>query len=250
MIYNLFKRIGLSAINYQGELIPTGSGLIFILGAILFWALLLILDIDNELTVEKYIFIISIIGGVGLIDDLIGNKEFQGYKGHLKQLFKGKLTTGGLKAIVALLISILVVNNGRSIIETIINIFIFLLMTNFLNLLDLRPGRSIKIFILLSLFLFLLQKKLWIIFLPIYIIIIFYLPYELRGEIMLGDTGSNILGAISGLAYSMFPHYYIKIPIFIILLIINILAERISLSKIIKNNRILNYLDNLGKQYN
>ena len=46
----------------------------------------------------------------GIIDDTIGNRDVSGLKGHFKSLFKGKLTTGGFKAIfggfVGLIISV------------------------------------------------------------------------------------------------------------------------------------------------
>ena len=75
------------------------------------------------------------------------------------------------------------------------------LATNVFNLLDLRPGRAIKAFVLLGAGLTLgsLDAR------PLWSLGLFAAPalvaglYDLRERAMLGDTGANLLGALAGL---------------------------------------------------
>ncbi len=75
------------------------------------------------------------------------------------------------------------------------------LATNVFNLLDLRPGRAIKAFVLLGAGLTLgsLDAR------PLWSLGLFVAPalvaglYDLRERAMLGDTGANLLGALAGL---------------------------------------------------
>ena len=75
------------------------------------------------------------------------------------------------------------------------------LATNALNLLDLRPGRAIKVFVLLGAGLTIGARELR----PLWTLGLFVGPalvagaYDLRERAMLGDTGANLLGALAGL---------------------------------------------------
>ena len=64
------------------------------------------------LSYNKYFFVIFFWcihhGTLGIIDDLLGNRNTTGLKGHIGQLFKFKLTTGGLKALMGGVVSIFV----------------------------------------------------------------------------------------------------------------------------------------------
>ena len=75
------------------------------------------------------------------------------------------------------------------------------LATNVFNLLDLRPGRSTKAFVLLGAGLTAGSADLR----PLWALGLFAAPalvagfYDLRERAMLGDTGANLLGALAGL---------------------------------------------------
>ena len=78
---------------------------------------------------------------------------------------------------------------------------VIVLCTNVFNLLDLRPGRAIKVFVVLGAALTAASgevRALWALGL-------FAAPalvagaYDLRERAMLGDTGANLLGAVGGL---------------------------------------------------
>ncbi len=124
------------------------------------------------------------------------------------------------------------------------------LFTNTLNLLDLRPGRCAKAFLLLGILIFISNIISIISIFPLGItltIVIVYISYDLKELCILGDTGSNILGITLGFYSALCYYASIKLIIIFALLIINIAAEKISITAIISKNRLLNYLDNLGR---
>lgn len=108
----------------------------------------------------------------GLVDDVYGSSDAKGFKGHLRALAHGKMTTGGLKLIgiglaclvVAFIITQLApwgVSIGVDEAPSTTMIFSYLLRalvagaaialtSNFINLTDLRPGRALKAFSLLA----------------------------------------------------------------------------------------------------
>ena len=168
----------------------------------------------------------------------------------IKSFFKGKLTTGAMKAgtgfLISLFISIIISEN---LIEIIVNTFLIALFTNSINLFDLRPGRAIKVFLLLSVIMLFSNEsnEYNFILFSLYGILLIYLPMDLKGIAMMGDIGSNVLGMTLGV-YCAFTHNIMIKSIYLFtLLLIHIIAEKISFSKIIENNKILNFIDNLGR---
>lgn len=198
------------------------------------------------------IFLVAIMtmGAVGLIDDLIGNRTTLGLRGHLRLLLKGKLTTGGLKALVGGLISLLVSSLlSFNMKEIILNTLILALFTNFLNLLDLRPGRAIKGFLFIStIFIFTgLLEEVKTILISFMAYTVAYLPQDIRGKSMMGDVGSNSLGIILGIVTIINYKLYIRYIVLGLLVLIHLVTEKYSLSEIIEKNFLLKFLDELGR---
>lgn len=241
---NLLKK------NYNDRYIPVTGGIILIFSTIASWYIFFLSNLINEQFFNIYIFIILIIGLTGLLDDICGDKQAQGFKGHFRSLINGKLTTGIFKIIITISVSILVLFELEiyNFFEIIINAGIIILMTNLLNLLDLRPARSIKAFIGISILLISLKSYYAVYFLPIFIALIFYLPYELKAKVMLGDSGANLLGTILGFNTVMvLDSLFLKFIVFLSLLFLNLVSEKYSFSSIIEKNVILNWIDKLGR---
>ncbi len=250
---DLFERGGRLVKNYKGDMIPQGIGIMFPIHTLLWYTLFLLLfknDSTNTLLVQ---FAITAASFIGFIDDMLGTRDVLGFKGHFKSLFTGRLTTGALKAIVGLLVSFIISSNLTSnFLETVINTLTIALFTNFFNLLDLRPGRAIKVyifsFLVISLGLVIIQKAVAILpFMPLLGIIIGYMPYDLKARCMMGDAGSNVLGISIGVLITSTFGLYVKILVLAFLIGIHVFTEKYSLTDLIKNNRFLNYLDNLGR---
>ena len=114
---------------------------------------------------------------IGLADDLFAGSE-RGVAGHLRA---GR-TTGVLKLVGIPLVGLLATRSARG-------ALLVGLAANALNQLDTKPGRALKAYALAALP---LRAPL----LPAVILA----PYDLREMAMLGDSGSNALGALLGLS--------------------------------------------------
>ncbi len=251
LIHGLLINNKCTALNYRKQNIPLGLGLVFILVQSFVILGFSIYRNSNDNFNSIYIISILLIGLIGIIDDLIGEKEVKGFKGHISSLLKLKLTTGGLKLIVggvvALVISLTI---SKSIFELVVNVLIIALFTNLLNLFDLRPGRAGKVFILLSIILLLsadISDYNYIITSLLGIILV-YIPNDLKAKSMMGDTGSNVLGMTLGIFCAATQFLSVKLLFLILLITIHIITEFYSLTEIIDKNKILCYIDKLGRQ--
>jgi UDP-GlcNAc:undecaprenyl-phosphate GlcNAc-1-phosphate transferase len=250
---DLFKSSGRLVKNYKGEMIPQGIGIMFPIYYLLWYAFLKLFNesfMDNALLI---LFAITTVCFIGFIDDMLGTRDVLGLKGHFKSLLKGRLTTGALKAIVGLLLAfVLSFPLATTFIEVIVNTLIIALFTNFFNLLDLRPGRAIKVYIIIFLALFaalnLTEKTdILLTFVPLLGFVVGYLPYDLKASSMMGDAGSNVLGISVGLLVVLSLSWHIRIAVLAFLIGIHFFTEKYSLTKLIEKNSLLNYLDNLGR---
>jgi Glycosyl transferase family 2 len=113
----------------------------------------------------------------GLADDLWSGPE-RGFRAHLR----AGGTTGVLKLVAIPLAGLLATRK-------VSGALLVGLAANFLNQLDTRPGRALKAYLLGAL----------AVDAPLAIAVLL-LPYDLRERTMLGDGGSNALGALLGLS--------------------------------------------------
>jgi hypothetical protein len=161
---------------------------------------------------------------VGLADDLHSGPE-RGVRAHLR----AGLTTGTLKAVAIPLY-------GLARTRSLSGALLVALAANFFNQLDTRPGRALKAYLALAP---LVRAPL----LPAVLIA----PYDLREMTMLGDAGSNALGAMLGLSsVDRFTGRGRKLAI-AALAGLNLLGEARSLGELIERNPLLARLDELGR---
>ncbi|TCS84053.1 hypothetical protein [Tepidibacillus fermentans] len=238
------KRLGKVEKNYKEELIPTSFG-IFIL--FIEW-LLLILQQQKEFFYFWALFLITMIG---TYDDYYGDKKVKGFKGHFSAFRQGVITSGFIKAvgvsIVALFLSFQLAKDPFVIGS---NFFLIVMLSNTMNLFDLRPGRALKVYFVLFLLLGVqaprfFQQELPLIQIGILIIVFFY---DIRAKIMLGDGGANLLGFQLGVWYSIHFPLYGKLFMIILLIGINIYNERHSISQFIEQHKWLRVIDRLGQK--
>ena len=117
---------------------------------------------------------------VGLADDLWSGPE-RGFRAHLR----AGATTGTLKLVAIPLWALCARARSRARSSSA-------LAANLLNQLDTRPGRALKAFLLGSLLLGGRPRR-------ALAVAVLLAPYDLREMTMLGDAGSNALGAVLGL---------------------------------------------------
>ncbi|RQD76999.1 MAG: hypothetical protein D5R97_03305 [Candidatus Syntrophonatronum acetioxidans] len=237
--------------NYRGKTIPSGLGIIMVLSHLLLTLPLIIAAGGEDAWLIIYkLFLILGISQAGIIDDFLGDRN-RGFYGHFLCLMKkGELTSGLIKVtaggILGLLTAYLV---GGPPYLLILNALLFPLTVNTFNLLDVRPGRSLKAFIFLSFLLFLwVDEGLFLVLTPVLGAAIILFPLDLQEEGMLGDVGSNLLGASLGFILVLVLDYRVKALLVPVLVILQWRGDKVSLTRLIEKNYLLNYFDNLGRK--
>jgi len=187
---------------------------------------------------------------LGLVDDTLSGPS-RGWRGHARAAASGTLSTGALKAVGSLGLALFVVSGGpqQTTLEYLLAAAVLVLSTNLFNLFDLRPGRSLKVFVLLGLGLTLgawSLDGLWILGIFVGPLLVAGL-YDLRERAMLGDTGSNLIGGLAGLWIVLTLDTTGQIVALGVLVAITLYGEFRSISELIAGNSVLRYLDSLGR---
>jgi len=229
--------------NYRSRPLPTAVGLIFPAAAVLSWFALR--------THELLPLILACgMGAVGLLDDIVRSPE-RGLKGHLRALLRGRITSGAVKAVVggAACVAIgLWLNRWRAW-PGIADGLLIALCANALNLLDGAPGRALKAFFLgAALCAFIDTGVLWWL-VPVVWAAAVYAGVDLFEQAMMGDAGSNSLGALLGLALVQALPMWGRLAALALLIVMHAFCERHSLSETIQRNRVLRWLDDLFRPY-
>jgi len=195
------------------------------------------------------------IGCLGLLDDLVGSGGGQprGWRGHLRALGARRMSTGVFKAVGALGLALFVAADLSVGAGTyVLSAAVLVLATNVFNLLDLRPGRAGKAFILLGAGLTIGSRALeplWTIGLFLGPILIL-LPLDLREVGMLGDTGSNVIGAVAGIWLILTLTSTLSLAIATgVLALITLYGEFRSISAFVERTPGLRQLDLLGRSH-
>jgi glucosyl-3-phosphoglycerate synthase len=167
---------------------------------------------------------VSAVAALGLADDLWSGEE-RGIRDHLA----ARRSTGVLKLAGIPLIGLLAtgsVSGG----------LLFAGSANLLNQLDTRPGRGLKAYAACAL---VLRAPLGI--------AVLLAPYDLRERVMLGDAGSNALGALLGLKSVDRLHGWGRWAAVAAVAGLNVVGERRSLGELIERTPVLRELDAWGR---
>ncbi len=240
--------------NYRGEEVIGSAGLAIVGASLLGW---LLLSWRAELRWQESVllgataFWFSILG---LMDDIAGETQVKGWRGHWRALAKERrLTMGMVKAIGgglgALILSAVAMSAlGQFRWERwLLGALLIALSANALNLLDVRPSRALKGFWLLSLLgVGIARGDGWLAFVPLWAGTLAYAPDDFRRKAMLGDAGANPLGACLGvwmmLHWSLTPQALWMLA----LIAFHLYAERRSLTADIEQVAFLRWLDRWG----
>lgn len=193
---------------------------------------------------------------LGLIDDTLGGAGHsgalgpRGWRGHGAAAMRGEPSTGALKAAGSLGLALLVTDYaGLSIGRWLLASAVLVLTTNAFNLLDLRPGRAIKVFVLLGAGLTIGVRELR----PLWTLGLFVGPvliagvYDLRERAMLGDTGANLLGGLAGLWLVLTLSQTGQLIALGLLVVVTVYGELRSISELVQRVPLLRELDSLGR---
>jgi hypothetical protein len=191
-------------------------------------------------------------GLVGAYDDLYGSAHAKGFRGHLRALRAGQLTSGTIKVLGVGLSSAaaaLLVHRSRPgcpkpvcrALDGLLDTGLIAATANLTNLLDLRPGRAAKAIILLGSALIGFGAA------PPVGAAAGSLPTDLAGQSMLGDCGANALGAAVGTAAVRALSRRFRLLAFVSIAAVNLISERVSFTAVIERTPLLRQLDLLGR---
>jgi len=253
--------------NYLGEEILNSAGLAFVGSSVLGWFLLCWRGLVDWHEGGQLMSAAVWFGSLGLLDDLALDTYPKGWRGHLRAFFRErKVTTGFVKLVGgglgALLLSAWVVAVSeptsmrplplQRLSLTVLGAVFIALSANTLNLLDVRPSRALKGFWALSAVGLLVSRgEGWLSLMPLLAGTFAYAPADFGRRAMMGDAGSNPLGACFGvwaLNHWTTPSgwssaVWVLLAIFVAT---QIYAEKRSLTEDIKRVAFLRWLDELG----
>lgn len=243
------NRLGLRKPNFLGNHILTSYGIVLLadisaLTGIFVWTG----SIDPH-SAAIYLSVMAAMCLLGFLDDVFGNRDVSGFRGHFRKLIvERKMTTGALKAIGGGIVGITtggILYSGDPL-RWITCALLIPLCANFTNILDLRPGRATAVFLFaLGVTWCLVASKLP----SFWLLVSIALPVALwgiadsLGKAMMGDSGSNCLGAALGLTLAIGTGIATQALVLCALVVVHWYSERYSITRLIESNRILNAID-------
>jgi UDP-GlcNAc:undecaprenyl-phosphate GlcNAc-1-phosphate transferase len=251
---------GLARENYRGRRVAFPAGAVLVACSLLALAPLAILDdradmdlLDPEL--RRWLAYVLGVALLGLLDDALGRGAEadtpRGWRGHAREVASGRFSTGAIKAAGALALAAYAVSGlGREGLDYVADLALLLLATNLFNLLDLRPGRVEKGFALLVAGLCL---GAWTA-VPLELLGIFVGPvlvvaaFTLRERAMLGDAGSNLVGALAGVSLLVVLGDDGRLIALVAVIALTVYGEFRSISATIERVPPLRALDSLGRR--
>jgi hypothetical protein len=288
MMWRMLSSERLSRTNYRGVKLPTAAGVVFAPAFLLVWIVTVDYAVRHladdalnysmkfhglRLGMDAMLIIVLGFCLLGLLDDVAGDSAARGFKGHFSEALHCRFTTGLVKAFLGFVVALvalypLVVAGGRLTFHYygiwVMDAALVALTANFFNLLDLRPGRALKVFfpaLALCAGLTLRFEAVGLsiaVYAPLYIymtpalsvaaIALVLFGGDLRERFMMGDAGSNVLGAVIGLGLVLGTSFWWRLGVLALILALTILSEMVSFSYVIASNRALNWLDSLGRK--
>ena len=258
--------------NYRGREVFTGLGVVWVI-----WMALLMLGghalealpIDSPEWLSTLVAAAPLVMGtcaLGMFDDLAGKRDrAKGFRGHFSVLRRGEITTGMLKlvGIGILALATAAQTSGEpawtasNVVGILLRAAIMALCANEINLFDLRPARAIKAYVLIlslsCLVIALLAANAEGILAVVAVAalslgpVLAVWPYDAREQGLMGDAGSNAMGAYLGFIIACSMPLPGLAAVFVVLVVMNLASERVSYSAIIERFGVLRWLDGLGR---
>lgn len=245
--------------NYRAVPLPTACGLVIPMAVVIVeagrtLASEVVLAAAAPLSVQRATVLLACVGFalLGLIDDIAGDADRRGFRGHLAALGSGQLTTGGLKLAGGAAVAIVVVSPfaGPGVAQLLADGALVALAANLANLLDRAPGRvgkcQVTAFVVIALVAGAPQSLMGVAVVSGAGLAL--LPDDLRERVMLGDTGANALGAVLGLAVVHTFSPATRVLVAAGLVLANVASEVVSFSSVIERLAPLRALDNVGRR--
>ena len=257
----VFAAPGLQRTNYRGVEVPVAAGLVIALAAVAIDAVATIAsaagaDLDARLVAGRVPALVAALGFglLGLLDDLAAHGDDRGFRGHVRQMARGRLTTGGVKLAGGGLLAVSVVGRAGAsdVPELVVGALVVALAANLGNLFDRAPGRTTKVALVAVAVVAAAASadERWLLAGVVVVVGagVGLLPFDLREDLMLGDAGANVLGAAAGLAVVLTTAVAVQAVVAAVLLGLNLLSEVVSFTRVIDGVAPLRALDRIGRR--
>jgi UDP-N-acetylmuramyl pentapeptide phosphotransferase/UDP-N-acetylglucosamine-1-phosphate transferase len=258
--HDLFRTPALERANLRGRTVPTATGVLAVLAVVL-------VEAGRSLfgafgvgyappAAPRLLVLLACVGFglLGLFDDLAGSPD-HGFRGHLTALVReGRLTTGLVKilgggALAVILVNASTADAGASGARIVADAMLVALGANLANLFDRAPGRAIKVGLVAWLPLALIARTdtVGVALAPVVGAFAGLLGDDLHERLMLGDAGSNVIGAVLGLGVVSECAPTTRTVVLVVVAGFTLASELISFSRVIEAVPILRRFDDLGR---
>ena len=245
--------------NYRGIELPTACGIAVVGGMVAAFGLFAFAGVVADgalvdraaLTVPSFAAAAVGFGLLGLWDDLAGGDEAKGWRAHIRSLRTSSPSSGAIKLVGGVVFAF-ILTAGDNIAVSILAAGVLAGTSNLFNLLDLRPGRASKFWLVLSIPLAVVLAILGdtgaaVCTLASAAAVIAFLPHDLGERAMLGDVGANAMGAVAGAALIALGGTLALGIVLLVLIILHVFADRPGLSKLIDAVPPLRAFDRAGR---
>ncbi|MBV8160843.1 MAG: hypothetical protein JO265_07970 [Acidimicrobiia bacterium] len=246
--------------NYRGHTVATAAGVVVPIAALLVEgarAFLASLDVGHHVTPARALVLLAGVGFglLGLIDDLVGTGHARGFRGHLGELARGRLTTGGLKLVGGIAVGLVVagVPDAHAPGRLLVDAAVVALAANLANQLDRRPGRTTKVAVVaFAAFAALVattssRDVVEAVAVAVGATVALLLD-DLRERFMLGDVGANAVGASLGAGVVLAISFPARLGVLVGLAVLNVVGELSSFTRLIDAVPPLRALDRAGRR--
>jgi hypothetical protein len=245
--------------NFRGRQLPTAVGVLVALVAVVVDAATALVvaagaEPDADAVAGLRLVTVAALGFalLGLLDDLGGAGESGGFRGHLRALASGRLTTGAIKLFGGAAVGVVVVSvrEPDSLGRLLADGALVALAANLGNLFDRAPGRTTKV-ALVALALLVVAAGAEPVLAGVALVVGAgggLLPADLGERLMLGDAGANVLGAALGLGVVLACAPGTRTVVLVAVALLNLVSERVSFSRVIAAVPPLRAADRFGRQ--
>lgn len=248
--------------NYRGAMLPVGIGAVPAVAALTAFTLAAGVGAVPPAAALAASFPALAMALAGAIDDAWGDRSVRGLRGHVRAALAGRWTTGALKALTGMAAGLVggVLVSPHSVTGALLAAGLIAGSANGVNLLDLRPGRAWKLLVAawLSLAAVRLLTGAWAGIGadpdPAFVLgaaslgaLAVYGPWDLRGQVMMGDAGANSLGALLGVGMALGLPPGSQAAALVGWAALHVVAEKSSLSAVIERVPLLRRVDAWGR---
>jgi UDP-N-acetylmuramyl pentapeptide phosphotransferase/UDP-N-acetylglucosamine-1-phosphate transferase len=256
--HEVFAAPALARENYRGTRVFTAAGLVVVTAALVIeagrsglGAIGLGEEPGHNPARPLVLFAALGFGLLGFVDDTLGGED-RGFRGHLRALSRGRLTSGMIKLLGGAALGLVLAGDRQFVTwqRLFADAVLIALAANLANLFDRAPGRVLKWSLLAYLPFAVVAggRAVGIAVAPVIGAAVGLLPEDLGERLMLGDTGANLLGGVLGLGVVLECSRTTRNAVLVALIVLNLVSEAVSFSRVIEAVPPLRWFDRLGRR--